>query len=246
MMRLTTSDDADIEFYLWKEMKKYALEDLHNELISEHALRRFTSAKELHLRGESFTFEYAKLLCDSDIFSREIGAFILGQLGTPNRPFMASSIPILTRLLKFDIEPAVRSAAASALGHLASAQSLDTLVEAAKDIDSSVRGAVAFALGEVGGQGSIKPLLRLTYDEVTDVVEWALIGIGQLDFNTASIRDRYAELLDDPREEIFEEAIFGLVKWKDSRVLPALSKALTQESVSLDIIKAAGDFGVSG
>lgn len=234
---------VDPEFELWEEMKEYAVEQLHENLNDLQELRRFAAARVLQVRGGADSFLHAKSLLEGDAQSREIGAFLLGQLGTPEKPFLEDSYPILESLLIHDDVPKVRAAAAAALGHLASAHSFDVLANAVQDVSSDVRVGVAFALGKLGISRAIDPLLKLTHDEDLEVVEWALVALRLLDKRSVLIADRFAAFLTDSREEIFEEAVSGLAEQKDPRVFSTISNALSQDNVSCNIIEAAGNLG---
>ena len=70
-------------------------------------------------------------------------------------------------------------------------------------------------------------MLKLTADTDEDVRDWAAFGIGVLgDIDSPEVRDALAACLQDANEEVREEAMVGLAKRKDQRVLPALRSAL--------------------
>jgi len=209
------SNQEDIEYELWEEMKLYELSRLHEELLSSEEMRRFAAAERLRLRGDNRTFEYVVSLSKAqDASYREVAAFIFGQLGTPNRPFRKQSIPILSDLLRYDPISKVRAGAAAALGHLSALESFEYLNDASEDKDADVRANVAFAFGAIKGEKVIEPLIRLTHDDDSEVASWAVLGLSILDVDSAVVRDRLMELLNDPREEIRDDAIDGLSRWE--------------------------------
>lgn len=238
----TNSEDGEYE--LWEEMKHYSLSQLHSELISSEELRRWAAARELQVRGQAETFSYLITLSKMpDASFREIAAFALGQLGTPNRPFIKQSTPILIDLLKHDLDVRVRAAAASALGYLASPDSFEFLKNASLDKEADVRANVAFALGLLQDERSIQPLISLTRDNDNDVACWAVIGLRSLNINSPAISERFVEMLSDSRESIQDEIICCLAEWRDIRVLPALLKALQRKDINYDLLEAAGNLG---
>ena len=74
----------------------------------------------LRSRGTRDVFELARELClrEGSEF-REIGAYVLGQLGGSERPFLNESTPILVRMLECEQDPDVLCAVAMSAGQIA-------------------------------------------------------------------------------------------------------------------------------
>lgn len=237
----------DEESAIWEKFRSASLGQLLSELTSSSLVRCFTAAKELHCRGGEETFRKALELCNSQIdIHREVGAFLLGQLGTPKFPFAEMSIPILLSRIEKDSSPDVRAAAAAGIGHLSAkvgSSGLSGLALAAKDISPKVRACAAFSLGRITDAVAIELLLKLTHDKDDEVRSWAAFGLSALGQDTLDIRSRLVELLADLHCDVREEAIVGLAKLKDHRVFDALQEALSQQVVLSAFIEAAGDLG---
>jgi HEAT repeat protein len=107
--------------------------------------------------------------------------------------------------------------------------------------DAEVRFAIAFALGKFTDNATaVDVLVDLTRDEDEDVRDWATFGIGALGkSDSPAVRDALILRLDDSFEDVRQEAIVGLARLKDERVLPALELALEQPEVPEIIIEAA-------
>ena len=74
---------------------------------------------ELHLRGGEDTFQECLRLCvDRRISCKVLGANVLGQLGTPGRPFRAQSLAVLRSFLDPGASPELLNSALVAIGHL--------------------------------------------------------------------------------------------------------------------------------
>ena len=236
--------DDQRHFEIWRELKSSALDKLHAELLSSDEMRRFVAAQELHIRGERATFEFASsLLMYSEPNDREIAAFTLGQLGTPNCPFGAVSIPLLVERLGCDNDSIVRATAASALGHLRASLAINELCAAASDIDKEVRSNIAFALGKIGQNAAIPTLILLSHDNESSVVGWAILALRMLNINSEVVRNRFVELLEDEDLEVVEEVICGLAQWQDKRASPLLAELLSQTEINLDLLYAAKELG---
>ena len=116
-------DDGDvskstIRLLVFQALKHWPIKPLFCLLYDEDCIVRSAAACELHHRGDADTFERLKgCIADSRPYVREMGAFTLGQLGTPERPFREESIPLLMELLD-DTDAEVRATAVSSFGHL--------------------------------------------------------------------------------------------------------------------------------
>jgi HEAT repeat protein len=85
-------------------------------------------------------------------------------------------------------------------------------------------------------------LLALTDDVDEDVRDWATSGVGVLgDGDSPDIRDALVKRLSDSDEDVREEAMVGLAKRKDQRVLAVLLSALDQPPTTERAVEAASE-----
>jgi HEAT repeat protein len=179
------STDSTLRALLWRALKNYSSLELLNLVRDSDYIVRTAAAKQLHFRPESEVFDAVLKLCSSPIeFEREIGAFILGQLGTPQKPFRDQSVPTLLNLIQ-DKSADVRAAAAAAFGHLYYKDMPVTvekaLFDAASDNDVIVRCCVASSLGGAANvEQAEKILLQLVSDLDEEVREYAELGLDIL------------------------------------------------------------------
>jgi HEAT repeat protein len=180
MIDAIDSTESTLRHILWNALKGYSSEELFNLVKDRDYIVRTAAAKQLQLRPSLIVFNYVKKLCDTEVESnREIGAFILGQLGTPDLPYKSESLAILNRLISDDSTD-VKSAAIAACGHLGNTGLIDDeaiiegILRSINDKDKDVRISCAFAIC------SLKPteevvlaLNKLLSDEEPEVVEWA-------------------------------------------------------------------------
>lgn len=231
------------EIQLWQISKKLTTQELLKRLYHKNEEIRYAAAKELQLRGEKVTFLNAIALCeDAQADLREIGAFLLGQLGTPTFPFAKESLPLLIKLFQHDGIAQVRATAAASLGHLRDAEVIPFFAQGIADPDDNVRQSIAFALGCFQGNVNIvRPLTFLLKDRNSDVRSWAAFGLRHCLCKEPSIADHLVNVLDDPCEDVRREAICALAQWHDPRVFWALEKEINREPVFDEIIEAAGN-----
>ena len=137
---------------------------------------RTAAARELQIRGEVETFDLAeKMIKSRRSLDRDLGAFLLGQLGTPRMPYKKRSVPLLIPLLT-DRSALVRESAASALGHLQAKEAIAALVAASDDPVADVRRGVASALISFPRNKAARLCLRkLANDIDEDVRYWATV-----------------------------------------------------------------------
>lgn len=172
--------ESTLRFILWEALGTYSTPALLKLLDDDDYIVRTAAAKQLQRRSEEIVFETAKAkTTDQKAYKREIGAFLLGQLGSPNLPYKSQSIHALLRLLE-DSDSEVRAASVAALGHLGSVipfddeKILNKSLMLLNDSSDEVRVCLAFALGSfLKTENLVSALTTLRRDTNKDVVEWA-------------------------------------------------------------------------
>ncbi|TWB64117.1 HEAT repeat domain-containing protein [Nitrospirillum viridazoti] len=165
---------------------------------------------------------------------RRLAAVVLGQMHGPGqrgdeRAFPEPACDALLRLLD-DEDTGVMVEAIFALGHLGNRRCDPALAARRHHEDSHVRYAVAFALCGSTTPVAVEALLALMEDAYDQVRDWATTGIGQsTELDGPEIRAALLRRVDD--EDVFTqvEAMHGLARRRDARVLPPLIRALSRE-----------------
>jgi HEAT repeat protein len=195
----------------------------------------------LHFRGSKQVLGRASELCRSpQIAERRLGANILGQLGLPERTFPSECLEILLAMLNGESDASVLQATLVALWHLAQPEAIDPALQLRRHFDPEVRHAVVLALTGYDDNRAIEGLIELSQDEDSDVRDWATFGLGtQIDLDTPAIRQALFQRLTDVDQDTRGEAMVGLAKRKDPRVIWAISEELASDSVSRLAVEAA-------
>jgi hypothetical protein len=126
---------------------------------------------------------------------------------------------------------------------------LDVILPLAGHTDPAVRRAVAQVLPRLTRaprpRSIVAVLVRLTTDSVADVRDSAChaLGVRLSEVDTLAVRDALAERLFDVHRGVACEALVGLARRFDPRVLPALRARLSGDDVWLMELMAAGAFG---
>lgn len=202
----------------------------------------------LHWRGTKEVFDIAANLCVSkNHHEREVGADILGQLGSPDRPFSEAVLEILRGMLRTEQNPDVLQSIIVAIGHTQDSDdssSLDLVIDKRNHENEDVRHAVAWTLGSHSDRASVSALIELMNDSDDDVRDWATFGLGDLlDVNNKRVRGALWQRVSDSHADTKHEAILGLAKRHDERVRPLLMNELEKDDPWSMMFEAAVEFG---
>ncbi|MDR3636956.1 MAG: HEAT repeat domain-containing protein [Isosphaeraceae bacterium] len=199
----------------------------------------------LHWRGSDDVLDRAVQLCQSVCaVERRLGADILGQLGVPERTFPKKCLRILLEMLEAERESQVLPAILIASSHLKDSLAIGPVVRFRRHADSEVRYGVVFALMGHDIPQALQALIELTRDPEAHVRDWATFSLGtQVETDTPELRQALAERLGDDDDDTRCEALVGLARRGDERVLPALHKELSSELVGTLAVEAAALIG---
>jgi HEAT repeat protein len=172
------SESGTLGTLLFQALRLYSVEALHAIVFDENPLVRTAVARELQIRGDISTSEFMQQSSrDVREYVREISAFTLGQLGTPERPYRDQAIRVLIDLATDDSVD-VRAAAVSALGHSWANEAVDVIVKASRDSSPEVRASAATALGRLNRSDEVMATLEnLCRDQDEDVRGWAELSL---------------------------------------------------------------------
>ena len=199
----------------------------------------------LHWRGSREVLDEASRLCLSFCpDERGLSADILGQLGVPDRTFPDECVRLLLNMLADERNHDVLRAILIALGHLRRPEAIGPASRFRHHAGSGVRSGAVFALMGSEDPRAIEALIDLTNDEDVPVRDWATFALGsQIEVNTLELREALVARLSDPDEDTRGEAIVGLARRGDRRVLPALHETLAVVSISTLEVEAASLIG---
>ncbi len=211
----------------------------HQNLTSKSligmALQRWDSTSSwdaifaLRFRPEEETVRYCQQLFASKNWrKRALAVNVICQLQYPDhREYATDASRELIQAGLEDPQREVVVAAAFASGHRECPNGLDRLIELASDPDCEMRYAATFGLGRNQDAKAMPAMLALAKDADDHVRDWAMFGLGSLwDLDTPEIREVLWLGYSDSVEEIRGEALAGLAKRRDKRVLELLPSAL--------------------
>ena len=218
-------DPALTDFWLDPRLPARSLDEL-----IETAVREWDSDAEwppylaaLTWRGDEATLAAAlELLGRDDPRARAVGAYVLGQLGIPERTHPQESADALERHAEGEEDPEVLATIASAFGNLGPRYGLETLLKLRRHADPRVREGAAEALAGRDEERVFDALVELTADPEPGIRDWATFALGTLSpQDTPTLRDALAARLDDSDDSTRIEAVHGLALRGDARALDA-------------------------
>ena len=219
-------DPALVNFWLDPRLPGRSLEELAELAISEWRSDAewppYMAA--LAWRGDEAALAAARELSHrEDPRARAVAAYVLGQLGVPERTFPAESATALEELEAREEDPEVLATIASAFGHLGSPHGIETLLRLRRHPDARVREGAADALSGRDDERVFDALVELTSDPEPSIRDWATFALGTLSpQDTPVLRDALAARLEDSDDDTRIEAVHGLALRGDTRALDAV------------------------
>jgi hypothetical protein len=199
----------------------------------------------LHWRGTHEVLERAIRLSESFCaVERRVGADILGQLGVPDRRFPEECLRTILRMLETEQDHGVLEAILIALSQFGRPEAVVPACRYQQHVDPNVRYGVVLALMGHADRQALETIAKLTRDPEVHVRDWATFALGtQVEADTPQLREALVARLADEDGDTRAEAIVGLARRGDRRILPALLAELAGESVGTLAIEAAALIG---
>ncbi|MGO4389056.1 HEAT repeat domain-containing protein [Microvirga sp. 2YAF29] len=192
---------------------------------------------ELQARADQKSLDVCIELCRRESArDKRVGAIVLGQFGYTSEDrrnvFRNERYACLAALLEAELtgpsDPKVLSDICYALGWLHDPRVIPLVLPLRSHPDTEVRRGVRHALEGHDVPEAIEGLIELSGDPEPIVRDWATFSLAQqIDTDTSAIREALYQRLTDPDEGTRAEAMMGMCRRKDPRVIPALIEVLT-------------------
>lgn len=182
----------------------------------------------LHCRADNSVMTAAtKLLTSETSEDRILAADILSQVAFGNETRRTKAADLLLPVFQRETNCEVLNSMAFAFGHIGDERSVPRLVELSSHPDESIRYAVVYGLSGQDNDRAIVTLIVLSADPDDDVGDWATFGLGTpTEVDTPELRNALIARLSDLDDETRNEALVGLTRRGDTRVVPAFLKEL--------------------
>ena len=179
--------------------------------------------------------------------NRSIGIDVLAQLGLPPRPFLEQTLELYFDLLDIETAPKVLMAILYAIGHNnenLNQKQIEKICSFLERENEWIKEGLVSALLGIDNSKAIETLTKLSSDKLSHVRNWATFGIGtQIEKDTQIIRAALWNRVNDKHQETKLEAIVGLAKRKDNRVIEIIKRELIKGEYSSLLFKAITETG---
>nr|WP_303652865.1 HEAT repeat domain-containing protein [Paludisphaera mucosa] len=202
----------------------------------------------LHRRAAREILDRALALCASACpFERGRGADVLGRLGVPDPAYPEECLRTLLAMLEVETDAGALASVLFALGHQSRGPAVAPAARFRTHPDSEVRYAVVHVLSCIEETWAIEGLIELSRDPEPRIRDWSTFGLGSMtDADSPAIRDALSDRLADEDFDTRSEALIGLARRKDHRVVPALRDELAGECVGCLAVEAAAEIADPG
>ena len=202
----------------------------------------------LQHRGSREVFDAAVELCKGeDLDDRILGVQILAQLGIPERSFPAETTALLLEMLERESDPMMLNNIGVAFGHLHSVEAIAPLTQLKDHPHEDVRFGVVYGLMCQEDELAIATLIELSADPSIAVRNWATFSLGsQIETDSPEIRQALwnrikaekPHIAKDEFYEIYGEAVVGLARRREHRILNLLTEELASDCIGDLLLEA--------
>ncbi len=182
-----------------------------------------------------------ELINSNDKKKKIIGIKILTQLGIPPRPFLKETIKIFFNLLKSEKNVDVLFSIFFGISHNNSdlnRNQINLICSFENTENILIKESLVAALGFIENEKAIDVLIKFSKNKANHIRSWATFYIGQVDFDNEYIREALWNRVNDKHQETRMEAIIGLAKRKDNRVLEIINQELTKDDFGSMLFEA--------
>lgn len=182
----------------------------------------------LHCRADDCVMATAARLLSSEVSAERIlAADVLAQVAFGSEARRIEAADALVPAFEKEADCGVLDAMACAFGHIGDGRSIPRLIELSGHPDESLRHAVVLGLLRQDDLRAISALIKLSSDPGDAVRDWATFGLGsQTEVDTPELRSALIARLHDLHDEARLEALVGLARRGDARIVPVFLREL--------------------
>lgn len=194
---------------------------------------RWETIRILRSRPSKDLFEKCVDLINSNDQNKKIvGIDILAQLGIDKRPFLKETLKIHFELLKIETDIDTLFSTLYGISHNNSdlnRNQINLICSFENTENILIKESLVAALGFIENEKAINVLIKFSKDKADHIRNWATFYIGQVDFDNENIREALWNRVNDKHQETRLEAITGLAKRKDDRIIEVIKQEIIKD-----------------
>ena len=173
-----------------------------------------------------------ELINSNDQNKKIIGIDILAQLGKDKRPFKKETLKVYFELLNSETNANVLFSILSGISFNdkgLNSKQINKICSFQYSTSDLIKQGIVNALGFIENEKTIDVLIKFSKDKTNHIRSWATFYIGQVDFDNEYIRDALWNRVNDKHQETRMEAITGLAKRKDDRIIEVIKQEIIKD-----------------
>ncbi|HAD80661.1 DUF5724 domain-containing protein [Empedobacter falsenii] len=194
---------------------------------------RWETIRILRSRPSKDLFEKCiKLINSNDQNKKIIGIDILAQLGKDKRPFRKETLKIYFELLNSETNVNVLFSILSGISFNEkelNKKQINKICSFQNSNSDLIKQGIVNALGFIEDEKAIDVLIKFSKDKANRIRSWATFYIGHVDFDNEYIREALWSRVNDKHQETRMEAITGLAKRKDDRIIEVIKQEIIKD-----------------
>ena len=217
---------------------------LQKALRNKTELAYWENIHALRLRpSESLFLTCIEMVNSQNQKEKIIAVDILAQLGSPNRPFLDKKLKLYFELLDQEKDALVIRSILFGIGHNNQNLTDDQIHQLCRlDLnDDVIKQGLISALGFVHDKRAIDILIKLSADHLSTHRDWATFYIGESQFDNQKLREALWERVKDRHYNTKLEAIMGLAKRKDPKIIDIIKTELVKGRSTAGLFDAIMD-----
>ncbi|MGV0921412.1 DUF5724 domain-containing protein [Empedobacter falsenii] len=203
---------------------------------------RWETIRILRSRPSQDLFEKCvELINSNDQKKKIIGIDILAQLGKDKRPFRKETLKIYFELLNSETNENVLFSILSGISFNEkelNKKQINKICSFQNSNSDLIKQGIVNALGFIENEKAIDVLIKFSKDKANHIRSWATFYIGQVDFDNESIREALWNRINDKHQETRMEAIIGLAKRKDNRIIEVIKQEIIKDDFGSMLFEA--------
>lgn len=220
----------------WSD-EKLIFKAIHNKTETSY----WENIHELRMRPSDLLFNRClQLISSQNEKEKRVGIDILAQLGSGHRPYLKETLALYFNLLENEQDELILNQVLFGIGHNnenLTAKQIEKICAIYQIGSSLVYEGLIFALGFIDTPKTIDILIQLSEGRKGSHRDWATFFLAESKKNNKKIRQALWNRVGDRHYNTRLEAIMGLAKRKDQRVIEIIKQEIENPDYGIGIFE---------